>query len=357
MAAKKLLLVSLPLMLASAPNWAANDAKGPPPAKVITEQVTERMVSKSTRMVGIIDFDRIADIASEISGIIDRHQLHEGRVVKRGEILVELNSDLLEQDIRITKTEIEQIEVELEKLQRNLDRLGSLIESEATSKRAYEEILYSHKAAAKRRLALEQRVERLEIQIAKSKIRAPFDGVILEKFKEIGEWTAPQSPVAKLAATNDVIARVAVAEDLLPYLKAGDRLHVTIPAIGENQSGDIRTVSAVANQRTKTLFLKISLKYRPQLLQNMTATVEVPTSNKQQLRILKRDAVVRFKGQEFVYTVTEEKAKLLPVNIVARLGEYIGVDNVHIKSGMVVVVDGNDRLKPDQAVAAEPAQP
>jgi multidrug efflux pump subunit AcrA (membrane-fusion protein) len=59
---------------------------------------------------------------------------------------------------------------------------------------------------------------------------------------------------------------------------------------------------------------------------------------------------VRFQNKEFVYTIKEGQAKILPINIVAVDGEYLGVDNPHIVPGMPIVVDGNERLKPDQAV-------
>jgi multidrug efflux pump subunit AcrA (membrane-fusion protein) len=48
--------------------------------------------------------------------------------------------------------------------------------------------------------------------------------------------------------------------------------------------------------------------------------------------------------------VKEDKAKMLPVQVAAVDGEYLGVDAPHIATGMPVVVDGNERLQPDQAV-------
>ena len=66
--------------------------------------------------------------------------------------------------------------------------------------------------------------------------------------------------------------------------------------------------------------------------------------------MIKRDALIKFQGKDFVYTVKDGKAAILPVNIVVYAGEFLGVDNPYIVAGMPVVVDGNDRLKPDQPV-------
>jgi multidrug efflux pump subunit AcrA (membrane-fusion protein) len=68
------------------------------------------------------------------------------------------------------------------------------------------------------------------------------------------------------------------------------------------------------------------------------------------LRLIPRDALVKFQGKDFAYTVKDHKAKILPLNIVTLTGKYIGVDNPYIQPGMPIVVEGNERLKPDQPV-------
>ena len=72
--------------------------------------------------------------------------------------------------------------------------------------------------------------------------------------------------------------------------------------------------------------------------------------NKMKLKMIKRDALIKYQGKDFVYTVKDGKATILPINIVVFSGEYVGVDNPYVVPGMPVVVDGNDRLKPDQEV-------
>ncbi|MBU1232757.1 MAG: efflux RND transporter periplasmic adaptor subunit, partial [Proteobacteria bacterium] len=63
-----------------------------------------------------------------------------------------------------------------------------------------------------------------------------------------------------------------------------------------------------------------------------------------------RAALIKFQGKDFIYTVKEDKAAILPVNIVAFMGDRIGVDNPYIVADMPVVIEGNERLRPDQAV-------
>ena len=66
--------------------------------------------------------------------------------------------------------------------------------------------------------------------------------------------------------------------------------------------------------------------------------------------ILPRDALIRNGGADFVYTVEEGKAKMVSVDVLTRRGNQAGVASPSLKPGMKVVVDGNDRLQPGQAV-------
>ena len=84
--------------------------------------------------------------------------------------------------------------------------------------------------------------------------------------------------------------------------------------------------------------------------ENMSATVHVPTSEKKTLSMIPRDALIKFQGKDFVYTVKEGKAAILPINIVTYMGSMVGADNPYFVEGMAVVVEGNERLRPDQPV-------
>ena len=82
----------------------------------------------------------------------------------------------------------------------------------------------------------------------------------------------------------------------------------------------------------------------------MSATVYLPSGPQRKLSILKRAALVKFQGKDFVYTVKEDKAAILPVTVVSYLGDRVAVSDPYIVPGMSVVVEGNERLRPDQPV-------
>jgi multidrug efflux pump subunit AcrA (membrane-fusion protein) len=103
--------------------------------------------------------------------------------------------------------------------------------------------------------------------------------------------------------------------------------------------------------KSKTFQIKVMIPYFEDIIQNMSASVNVPVSDKKKLKMIKRDALVLFQGKDFVYTVKEGKAAIMPVNVVTFLGDRVGVDTPYIVPGMKLVTEGNERLRPDQPVS------
>jgi membrane fusion protein, multidrug efflux system len=335
--------LALPLSLSAAP-------PAPPPAKVVVTQVREQELAPTTSLVGALDFDRISKVSGETSGRIMRQHAVEGALVKQGDPLVELNTDLIRKDMDIKQKQRAQANADLEKVARSMQRLENLLQSNSASRQAYDDARFEHQSLMKRRETVDEEISRLQIQLEKSTVRAPFDGVVLAKLREQGEWVNPGTPVAHIASTSDLVVKVAIPEKLMQFQTAGSEVAVTITALNQSINGKITGFIPVADIRSKSATLKIAIPWRRKLIRNMSAALEIPSGNKQTLRLLPRDAVVKFNGQNFVYTVAEGKAKMLPIRIVARTGADVAVAEPPVSAGMQLVVDGNDRLRPDQPV-------
>lgn len=329
---------------------AAAFAQEPPPARVVVDQVFEKELAPTTSLLGFVDFDTKSGISPEISGLIEKQNLREGTVVRQGALLVKLNSDFIRKDMDILTKEAAQLDVKIANTQKNLKRIETLFAQNVTSEKDYDDLVAVLRELKTQREALQVRFAKKELELAKSEIRAPYNGLVLERFKGEGEWISPGVSVCQLAAVDDVVVQVPVPEDLVRFIQPGLQLTLSIPSLAKELRGKVKTVVPMVAAKSKTFDIKINIDYQPGLLQNMSARVEVPTAARKKLRMIKRDALVRFQGKEFVYTVKDGKAKMLPIHVVAVDGEYLGVEDAYIVPEMPVVVDGNERLMPNQAV-------
>ncbi len=331
-------------------------AAQPPPAKVVTTKVFAKDLAQTRPMVGVVDFNKTAGLSSEISGLIASQFIQEGVVVKKGTVLVQLNTDFLEKDIAIINQEILQLGITIQKTEKNLDRLKALRSDNIATEKEYDDLDFSLKELFTQRESLKVKQAKKELELAKSALRAPFEGLVLAKYKSQGEWISPGVAVCLLGSINDLVVKVAVDEKLVAFVKPGLELALNLTPLSRQLTGRLANRIPVADPKSKTFQISIAIPYFEGVIQNMSARVEVPVSTKTNLKMVRRDSLVRFKGKAFVYTVKEGKAKLLPINIVAMDGKFLGVDNPYIVPGMPIVVDGNERLRPDQAVTVIKAE-
>lgn len=325
-------------------------ADGPPPANVVVAKVTQQEMAQTRSVIGVLYYERFSDISTEVSGLVDAVKVSQGDRVKKGDVLVELNTEILEQEIALTRTRLEQAELRIDNTRKNFKRLEKLYNESGVSEKDFDDAHYTYQDAQKEKQATQDSLKKLLIQKRRSVITAPFGGIILSKDVDSGAWVQQGRQLVKIGSSEDLYVRAPIAENMLQFIEMGESVPVTITAFQLEIQGTVVDIDPVADVKTKNVFLKINIPSLPLVAQNMSATVHVPASSKRQLSVFSRAALIKFQGKDFVYTVKEGKAAILPVNIITFMGESVGVDNPYIVPGMSVVVEGNERLRPDQPV-------
>jgi len=327
-------------------------AQQPPPARVVTATVKSQELSPTSRMVGVLRFTEVSHVAADIEGLITAHNFDTGWVLKKGTVMAQLNTDFIHKDIDIIRSQILEADAEIEKLAREVKRLASLKQDQLASRSAYDEAFFNHKILQERKKTLQRRLERMQLSLEKSKVRAPFDGIVLEKLADQGNWLGKGDALARFGSTSDVQAVIPISEMLLPYQQSDSEFEVLIPALNRTIKGSLTGIVPFAELRSKSVYLKIALPYEEGMLEHLSAEAQVPTATPRLLQMIPRAALLQNQGADMVYTIADGKATPIMVNIVTRSGDFIAVDNANIQPGMIIIVDGNDRLRPGQPVQA-----
>jgi membrane fusion protein (multidrug efflux system) len=321
-----------------------------PPARVAVTKVFEKEVAPTASLVGSVVFDQSAGISPEVSGLIADQRMIEGTVVRKGDVLIKLNTDFITKDMEVLNQQIAQVDARIENALKNLKRSETLFRQDATTEKSYDDLAFEAKDLQIEKQRLQVSLAKKKLELEKSVIRAPFNGLVLKRNKSQGEWVSPGDPICQLASLDDLVVRVAVSEDLMPYVRVGQSVALSVTAMDRELQGRVKIVVPDVDPKSKTFDVKVGIDYVPGLFQNMSARVNVPTGPVRKLKMIKRGALVRFQGKEYVYTVKEGQAKILPIQVSAVDGEYLGVEEPYIVAGMPVVIDGNERLRPDQPV-------
>lgn len=325
-------------------------ADGPPPAKVKVVPVTQEEVAQTRTVIGVLYYERVSHISTELAGLVESVEVNQGDTVKKGDPLVILNTEILDEEIIFQQAKLKQIDLRIANVEKNYKRLERLYGKAGVSERERDNALYEYENAQIEKQATQATLQKLKIQKKRSEISAPFSGIILTKDVDSGSWVQPGRQLVSIGSSEDLFIRAPISETILQFIELGQQIPVTINAFDRELTGTLEDIDPVADVKTKNIYLKISIEPLDLVAQNMSATVSVPASKRQTLSIINRASLVKFQGKDFVYTVKEGKAAILPVNIVAYLGDKVGVDNPYIVPGMPVVSEGNERLRPDQPV-------
>lgn len=325
--------------------------KGPPPlppAKVAVAEVTSGMAAPHSTFVGTVYYQEVSEVASEVNGLVEKVSFEEGKRIKRGEDLVKLNSDLLQKTIKATRASYQQAKNDLEKAKVDFNRIERLYREGLASEQEHDDLRFKARGEEMKADSLKAEVERLEAELQRKVIKAPFDGVVLEKQVNTGEWLSPGSPVATIARSDVVDIVVNVPEEALHFIKPGQA--ALAESGGKKIEGKVFTVVPKGDIATRTFPVKIRVQNNPFLFEGMEAKVNLPIGKNRKSLFVHRDAVITMAGNTIVFAVIDSKATLMPVKVSGYDGTMAWVDSNGLHEGMKVVIKGNERLRDGQPV-------
>jgi RND family efflux transporter MFP subunit len=350
MGSMKTVYIAMVLLLLTATTIGGQDKpRGRPLAKVLLSDVQMGKVAPQSEFIGTVFYQEVSDVASEMSGIVENVAIEDGQRVKKRQILVKLVSDLLRKRIQAIIASYEQNLADLENARMDYQRMEKLFRGKTIAKQRYDENRFRVMGLEKRAAALKADVERLELELKKKTIRAPFDGVVIERHADRGEWLAAGSAVATLAK-DDVVDIVAeIPEKVLQYVKKDSQVKIRVA--GKELIGSVFAIVPRGDIATRTFPVKIRTPNTLSLIEGMEARVSLPTGKKRNAHMVPRDAVISSFGRLVVFTVNGSKARMIPIQVIGYEGLTIGVEAEGLENGMKVVVKGNERIRDGQEIA------
>ncbi len=318
--------------------------------------------SRKFSFTGTVTSPRRANLSSRIEGLVTEVKVDAGSEVKKGDVLVQLDTKLAELDLELITAEIEQAEIEMADAKRQVEEVlelaksGGFSKSQAITKQA----TLSISAANLKRL--EARKSHQAERIARHQLVAPFDGVITSKISEEGEWVATGSPVLELIEMKELRFDLQMPQEFLERVKDIGSVVVKLDAFpGREFEADLAAVVPVKDDVSRTFLTRFTLKNPEHLASpGMSGTATIETRGMQGKTVqVPRDAVVRFPdGSAKVWVVKGEGAESEVVSRTVRTAGELG-EMAEIIEGLTgdetVVLKGNEGLRENQKVNVVPA--
>jgi RND family efflux transporter MFP subunit len=323
--------------------------KQPPPAQVVVSPVKTGMLAPHAEFTGSVYFSEVSDLSSEVSGRSDEVLFEEGDLVKEGQILLKINSDILEKRMEVIVANYEEARNEHEKAKVDLKRIENLFRQDAVAEQTFDDYRYKVTSLEKKSSSLKSGVDQLKVELEKKIIRAPFNGIIIRKFADRGEWLDPGVKVATIAKRSSYDIVVDVPDRIIALVRKG--MEIEVFAGGKTFKGRVFAIIHMGDIATRTFPVKIRVNTKNPLMEGMEARASLPEGEKRKSFLVPRDAVISVFGTTAVFAVIDSKAQMIPVNIIGFSGLKAGVEGKGLEEDMLVVIKGNERLRPGQAVS------
>jgi membrane fusion protein (multidrug efflux system) len=289
-------------------------------------------VIDAIRTTGEIEAVQSVELRPEVEGRIVDILTREGAVVGRGTPLFKIDDAEL-------NAQVAQLEAELDLTNQALSRTRELLARDASSQADLEEA-EANQRSTRAQLALQQ------VRLERTIVRAPFSGVVGERFVSIGDYVTSGTPLTTLQTVDPQRASFRVPERHASRLAVGQRVTFSVAAVPDREFiGEVDFVDPRVQLPGRMITVKASVPNDERLLRpGMFIETSLATEVRPDAVVVPEDALLPLQGSNYMWTVTEEgTASRKEVSIGVRRPGFIEVRS-GIDPGTQVVVGGLERL-------------
>ena len=320
-----------------------------PAALVETDVLEKKELNDLQEFIGTVNFDKKSKIASESSGIAKNINFEVGQKVKKDEVIVQIDSDILDAQIKASKSAVNMYTVQLKNAKKNFERFSALLEKKSIAQKIYDDSKLEYDVANENLISANAKLNELIIQKSKKQIKAPFSGVIVEKNINTNEWLNQGSQVATIVNTQDLEIIFNLPISFINGLKEGDIYDIDI----SEQTIKAKLYAAIpsGDKLTRTFPVRFKADIKDMFVfDGASAKINFAKETKSEALVINRDAVIKRFNMDVIFAVVENKAVMIPVKVSTYSGMDAAITGQGLVDGMQIITKGNERVFPDMDV-------
>ncbi len=321
-----------------------------PPARLVSVvQVEKRAISPKIMVIGSVHSRHSAELTPGVSGKLTWVQ-EAGVRVQAGETVAKQEQTRLKLEQAQQQALIEREKLTLKRLTREFDRLKSLMANKHASQTELDKAETERDMAQANLTLAEIKLKLILDDLARTEIKAPFNGIITARLHQAGEDIAQAEAILTMTDPDNLEIRVHAPLKHNKRVKLGDNLHVYHNS-GEFEA-KIRSLIPVSDIRSQTFEARIDLPLEMQDAFSVGELISLalPIAQKRLTTLVPRDAVVLRSAGAHVFKIdNENKAVKVQVKLGEGTGDWIAVTG-DVSEQDRVVIRGAETLQDGQQV-------
>lgn len=313
-------------------------------ASVTAATVEKKTLDPMLTIEGVLAPVQTAVISSRISGQVESVSVATGDLVKAGQTLVTLDKRALAAQLNqagaglqtakagqeMAKGQLELAKITLDAAQKNYDRIKVLNESGAASQSQMDDASdklstartqYNNAAGPSKSQAAASvstagaNINNLQVQLDYTNLISPVNGIVTVQNAVIGETVSPGTSLVTVADISALKLKGMVSQDMLPVLKQGQTVKVTVGIYPDAPiAGTLTGIGPTAVGTGELFPIEISVPNDGRLLAGLTAAASIETQGRTGI-VIPETAVVQESGKHYVYVIKDAvvtKTEIIP---------------------------------------------
>jgi membrane fusion protein (multidrug efflux system) len=316
--------------------------EAPPVNVTVLPVVPEPKLPDTFDLPAVIEPNQVVTVAAEVAGRVEGIGPQEGASVRAGDLLMRINTDLLQ-------AEFERAQAQAKDAQTEFERQQGLVKGGAAPSR---ELDQAATALAVSQATLQEVRARLE----RAEIYAPAGGVLNDLPVEQGEYVQAGTPVAEIVQTDIVKVAVSIPEQDVAYFAPGQPVEIIADIKGQPRpfEGTVTFISSVADPRTRSTRMEITLA-NPNGILHSGQIVRARLTRRilDDVIMIPLQAVIPMEDGYAAYVVESSKAQRRPVELGIIKGDRVQILS-GLQAGDQLIVAGHRFVAPGQDVQVIP---
>ncbi len=290
---------------------------------------------------GSIEAVREAMVGAELSGRLQTIHVKEGQRIQEGDLLVTLNSSIIENNLAEVRTSSKLARTVYEKRKRLWDKkIGSELEF-LQAKNAKE--------------SLEDRERALEAQLEMTRIQTPIAGIIENIAVKKGAMALPGLNLLHIVDLRELYVNADISESYLGKIKPGDMVNITFPAYPDFEiKSKIHRIGNVINPENRTVEIQMKVKNQKEILKpNNLVVIKMVDFSTDQALLVPSIVIKKDMQGEYIYIATKEEDLWIAKKTYITAGLSEG-NITMVKSGLSpdqkVIIQGYNLVKNNLAI-------
>lgn len=246
------------LLFAAGLQGAPQDTLAPEPTTVTVDKVhIQQGFDTPVSLYGLIESSQASKLAFDTTGQVITISVDEGDSIERGQIVAKLDEQRLVAKRSELSAALDRAKANLTLAQLSGERIANLVDKKLEASQRLDEATATTKAALAQVSEIEAAINSLDVALTKTTLKAPFSGMVSQRFVDEGEVLSAGMPVVSITNQHTFQVRIAVPADILRYFPTGETVGVIVN--DKAQDGKVLQHLPITDRQTRTVDILVSL--------------------------------------------------------------------------------------------------